>query len=79
VLREMTTPGNRTGHFEAATSTTTTSYCVTVTVAWSVPRRRPTGMKGSWEYVAQTVPKSRQGVVFQLGGWLRSKEIKTQK
>lgn len=49
---------NTTGHFEAATSTTTTPYCVTFTAAWRVPRRRPAGMKGSWEYVAYTVPES---------------------
>jgi hypothetical protein len=52
VLREMTTRDNKTGHFEAATATTTTPYCFTVTAASGVPKRRPAGMKGSWEYIA---------------------------
>ena len=67
---------NKPGHFEAATSTTTTSYCVTVTATWRVPRRRPAGMKGTWEYAVQIYRRADNGWSFSLGGSLRSNEIK---
>ena len=48
---------------------------VSVTTAWRVltlrMEERPTDMEGNCEYIEQAVADSRQGVVRQLGGWLR--------
>jgi hypothetical protein len=56
---------------------------VPVTTAWRVLRlrmeERPPDMEGSCEYIEQAVADSRQGVVFQLGGWAKCYQLLTLK